>query len=174
MQQVPWTKVINLGEFMDQLQSGGRPSKGVQALETALERGIQADKIPAFNQDGPGSRALHAVREGGDMAVAGPVDINGGASRMPRGFFREAHVPVGYVIQAAADAGLGQNRHIAQALQSAPDHAANLGRLQPINGAGKLPRVPEALAGEAVDAAPSGIPINPPAARSRPVAGGAR
>jgi len=178
MREVPWNKLVNLGEFFDQLkkESGqSRAPKGIQDLERVIDRGIQRDSIPAYNVDGPGSVALHAVREGGSMGFAPELDPTV-PGRLPAGFLREAHVPVGYIVMAAHDTGLyrgdfssrGHQKTLSAALQKVPDHIGIKDRLQPMNGAGNMPYLPEGLvARNAADGASDVIVVEPSHRRSR-------
>lgn len=176
MQNIPYNKLVNVGEFLDRLQAEtgkDRAPKGVQMLERELDLGIRNNSIPAYNVDGPDSIVLHAVREQGSMAVsaeaAGPA-----TQQLPKGFLREANVPVGHILDKAIDAGLyqtdrtsrGHQKTIADALVAVPDHSNRLGGMQLMNKAEATNPLPERFRKDtAIDAAPSTINVSPEAVR---------
>ena len=177
MQNIPYNKLVNVGEFLDRLQAEtgkDRAPKGVQMLERELDLGIRDNSIPAYNVDGPGSIVLHAVREQGSMAVSPDAGSADGPMPLPKGFLREANVPAAHVLDKAIDAGLyqadrtsrGHQKSIANALAAVPDHGRRRGDLQLMNEAKNENPLPERFRKDtAIDAAPSTINVCPEAVR---------
>lgn len=138
---VSWSKVINLGEFFNQMKAGSRPPKGLQVIRTLLDERIRQNLMPAFNRDGPESIAVHAVREHGSMGGLRPAT---GKMSLPEGFLMGAYVPVGYLMLLGDDLRVRGTRHFRAALKFTPDHEASFSQLLSINAAGHMPRIPEA------------------------------
>jgi hypothetical protein len=176
MQEVPYDKLVNFGEFMDRFQAGtgkDRAPKGLQMLEREIDRGVRENTIPAYNADGPGSIVLHAVREQGSMAVV-PNAGGPASNELPKGFLREANIPVAHILDRAIEAGLyqqdrtsrGHQKTIADALAASPDHKTRQGSMLLMNQPKSESPLPERfrkLGGP--DAAPSTIDVTPEAIR---------
>ena len=174
MQNIPYDKLVNVGDVLDRFQAGtgkSRATKGLQMLERQLSHAIRDDKIPAYNADGPDSIIVHAVREGGSMAVAPQGDAPAAGPReLPTGFVREANVPAAHIIDQAIEAGIyqadgtsrGHQKTLADAIVAAPNLSAQRDSLVLMNQAkSENPLPPRFQAPEVVDALPDTIDVSP-------------
>lgn len=174
MQNIPYDKLVNVGDVLDRFQAASgksRATKGLQMLERQLSHAIRDDKIPAYNADGPGSIVLHAVREGGSMAVApqGAAPA-AGPRELPAGFVREAHISAAHLVDQAIEAGIyqadgtsrGHQKTLADAIVAAPNLSTRRGSLVLMNAAkDQNPLPPRFRATALLDAMPDTIDVSP-------------